>query len=218
MIIDIHIHERTYSHDSIISLEEIIERASEIGLDGVCITDHDNQNIMERANEYAKITGFLILVGAEILTYEGDLLVFGMKEIPGEMRHAQEIIDITKKDGGVAISAHPFRKNNRGLGDNIRNVNFLSGVECYNGSTKPVNNILASSLAAELNMPAFGSSDAHHKKAIGKYATAFPGLIRDIQDFIEAVKIGNTYPVIYNGSEYLKIYNCNQLHNDKDMQ
>ena len=73
MIIDTHIHESKFSLDSKVSLIEIMSRAKEIGLDGICITDHDNNDITEEARELSKKTGFLIIPGVEVLTYEGDM-------------------------------------------------------------------------------------------------------------------------------------------------
>lgn len=181
MIIDTHIHESKYSLDSEISLEEIVKRGKEIGLDGVCITDHESSDIMDEAHAYSKATGFLILVGAEILTYEGDILVFGLKDIPKNKMHAKDLLKIVYENNGVAISAHPYRNNNRGMGDYIREAKMLglSGVEAFNGSTEPHQNLLAYSLATELNLPCIGSSDAHVIEKVGKYTTVFPNGIRD---------------------------------------
>ena len=41
MIIDIHTHTYPTSDDSSLSPEQLIEEAKRIGLDGICITDHD---------------------------------------------------------------------------------------------------------------------------------------------------------------------------------
>ncbi len=205
MIIDTHMHEKTYSSDSFMSLAEIVERAKKIGLDGVCITDHESNSIRDQALAYSKETGFLILVGAEILTHEGDITVFGLDDLPTEKLHAQQLIDITLKAGGVAMSAHPFRQNNRGMGHDIRKVQGLSGIEAFNGSTPMHHNLHAYSLAAELNIPTFGASDAHVVEKIGKYATVFPGSIRDTQDFIEAVKQGGTCPAIYTDAGFQRL-------------
>lgn len=206
-------HEKTYSLDSELSLEDIVKRAREIGLDGVCITDHDSNDIMEKAYEYSKETGFLIVVGAEILTHEGDITVFGLDRLPTEKLHAQQLIDMTLKAGGVAMSAHPFRQNDRGMGHTIRNVKGISGIEAFNGNTSPHHNLYAYGLAAELKLPSFGASDAHTIDAIGKYATAFSGTIRDTRDFIEAVKAGNTCPAVYTKKGYEKIDIYDKLHN-----
>ena len=42
MFIDLHMHECTYSKDSHLKLEEIVELAKKRGLGAVCITDHDD--------------------------------------------------------------------------------------------------------------------------------------------------------------------------------
>lgn len=61
MLVDMHLHECTYSSDSKISLEEIVTTARGRGLDAVCITDHDSMGLREYATEYSHRTGFPIL-------------------------------------------------------------------------------------------------------------------------------------------------------------
>ncbi len=51
MIIDLQIHEKTHSSDSVAGLKEIMGRAEKIGLDAVCITDHDSMGLAEAAYE-----------------------------------------------------------------------------------------------------------------------------------------------------------------------
>ena len=63
MFIDLHIHEKTYSKDSFLSLEEIVELAKERGLDAICITDHDSMGLREYAKEFTERTGFPVFVG-----------------------------------------------------------------------------------------------------------------------------------------------------------
>lgn len=217
-LIDTHIHERTYSSDSNLALEDIVSKAIKMGLNGICITDHESNGLRDTAQAYSKKTGFLIIVGAEILTHEGDLTVFGVDHLPPEKMHAQEIIDLTLEAGGVAISAHPFRQNNRGMGNSIRQVKGLSGIEAFNGSTTPHNNLYAYGLSAELALPAFGASDAHKIEAVGKYATEFSGRIRDTADFIKAVKAGDTCPAVYTETGYETINIYHRLHKDETLQ
>jgi hypothetical protein len=202
MIIDTHMHEKTFSDDSFLSLEMIVSRAKKLGLNGVCITDHESNGLKEYAQQYSRETGFLIIVGAEILTHEGDITVFGLDQLPTEKLYAQQLIDMTLKAGGIAMSAHPFRQNNRGMGNHIRNVKGLSGIEAFNGSTPHHHNMSAYHLAKELKIPTFGASDAHILEKVGQYATIFPNGIRDTKDFIEAVKDGITTPAVYTEKGY----------------
>lgn len=197
MIIDTHVHESKYSADSSISLEEIIHCAKEIGLDGVCITDHDTNELRKERGVSFKQDEVLVIVGAEILTFQGDILVFGLEKLPNKMINASELLEMVKEVNGVAISAHPFRNNNRGLGQHIREVSHQSiGVEVLNGSTTSFGNLYAYALAMELNLGCFGASDAHVIQNLGKFATRFENTIRDEQDFIEAVKGRNFRPVV----------------------
>ena len=81
----------------------------------------------------AKINGVLVIVGSEILTHEGDILTFGLKDMPNKMVSAKELLTLVKKHGGAAVAAHPFRNNNRGMGENMRKVShLLTGIESFN--------------------------------------------------------------------------------------
>lgn len=204
MIIDTHIHENKYSSDSFIDLKKAIDVAKLIGLDGICITNHDNNDLRNELGDYAKINGVLVIVGAEVLTHQGDILVFGLKDIPKEKIHAEELLKLVKKHKGVAIAAHPFRNNNRGLENHLQEVaNLLDGVESFNGSTYSYDNLYAYAMATQLGLPSLGASDAHVIDKIGKYATKFYGTIRDDKDFIEAIKSKNFHPVMRRDGTFI---------------
>lgn len=203
MIIDTHVHENKYSFDSFIDFKESVELAKLIGLNGMCITNHDNNYMRNEIGDSAKINGVLVIVGSEILTHEGDILVFGLKDIPQEKLHAEELLNLVKKHNGAAIAAHPFRNNNRGIGENMRKVShLLTGIESFNGSTTPHHNLQSYALASELNIPSLGASDAHRLEKLGTYATRFYNTIRDHKDFIEALKHGNFHPVMKKNGKY----------------
>ena len=206
MIIDTHVHENKYSFDSFINFNESIELAKLIGLDGMCMTNHDNNDLRNDIGDSAKINGVLIIVGAEVLTHEGDILVFGVKDIPKHKMYAEELLTIVKKHNGAAIAAHPFRNNNRGIGNNMRRLShLLSGIESFNGSTYSYHNLQSYALSTELNIPSVGSSDAHVMENLGKYATRFYSSIRDHKDFIEAIKSGDFHPVMRKDGNFKNI-------------
>lgn len=203
MIIDTHIHEKRYSSDSFIDLKETIDTAKLLGLDGICITNHDNNSLKNEIGNYTKVNGVLVIVGAEVLTHQGDILVFGLEDIPKEKIHAIELLNLVKKHKGVAIAAHPFRNNNRGLGNHLHEVaHILDGVESFNGSTYSYHNLYAYATATELGLPSLGASDAHVIDKIGKYATKFYDTIRDDKDFIEAIKSKNFHPVMRKDGQF----------------
>ena len=53
MIIDTHLHERTFSGDSKMNLLEMVAEAKRKGLDGICITDHDKIGLTQYAAKVA---------------------------------------------------------------------------------------------------------------------------------------------------------------------
>jgi len=115
------------------------------------------------------------------------------------------LINSANEAGGIAVAAHPFRNNGRGIGEEIRNLTGLAGIEVFNGSTKPENNFKAYSLALELEIPCLGGSDTHVIDRVGKFVTSFPDWVRDTEDLIKAVKDGKVMPVRYNYEDRL---NC----------
>ena len=45
MFVDLHVHERAFSLDAKMTLEELVDRAREMGMGAVCVTDHDSLGI-----------------------------------------------------------------------------------------------------------------------------------------------------------------------------
>lgn len=210
MFIDTHLHESKYSLDSHVSLREIVGRAKEVGLDGICITDHESNEIAAEAKIIAEETDFPIFVGAEVLTYEGDMTVFGLDKLPDKMLRAQDLLDLVREQNGIAICAHPYRQNGRGMGDFMKNLVNPMGVEAFNGNTPLELNLKAYQVAQELGLPMLGGSDAHNKEQVGKFATLFPKETKTVRDLITAVKENRVYPAILESGKYRVIYRPNK--------
>ena len=202
MLVDMHLHECTYSTDSFINLKQIVEIAKFKGLDAVCITDHDSMGLKDYAAEYSREVGFPIFVGIEFFSLWGDITAWGIDSYPDHRISAQEFIDHVNKAGGFCVSCHPFRNNNRGLEDHLRDVKGLHGVEVLNGSTSLEANRTALRYCRELGLQAIGASDAHVEKQIGKYVTWLPEMVYNTQDFIAQLHNCKTRPAIWNGSSY----------------
>lgn len=101
MLVDMHLHECTYSSDSKINLEEIVAIARGRGLDAVCITDHDSMGLREYAAEYSDRIGFSIFVGIEFFSLQGDITAWGIEDYPGCRVDAQEFINHVNEARGV---------------------------------------------------------------------------------------------------------------------
>lgn len=202
MLVDMHLHEQTFSSDSFLSLEDIVKIAKHRGLDAVCITDHDSMGLREYAEEYSRKIQFPIFVGVEFFSLQGDITAFGIDTFPDHRVDAQEFIDHVNKNGGFCTACHPFRKNMRGLEDKLRIVKGLHGVEVLNGSTPMNLNQEALRYCRELNLKAIGASDAHVKENVAKYVTWLPEKVYNLKDFVSQLHQCETRPAIWNGSSY----------------
>ena len=107
-----------------------------------------------------------------------------------------------REKDGFCVSCHPFRNNNRGLREHLRDVRGLGGVEVLNGSTPLEDNQTALRLCRELGLKAIGASDAHVPQQVGKYVTWLPETVTTLPDFITALHTLETRPAIWTGSEY----------------
>lgn len=68
--VDLHIH--TTCSDGFYTPEEIVEKARELNLTGISITDHDNVDAIWRATEYAKKLGIEVIPGVELSSDFGE--------------------------------------------------------------------------------------------------------------------------------------------------
>lgn len=202
MLVDMHLHEKTYSLDSFQRLEDMVQTARKRGLDAICITDHDSMGLKEYAEEYSKQVDFPIFVGVEFFSLQGDIIAFGIDSIPSERISAQDFINYVAERGGVCFSCHPFRNNNRGLEEKLKGVKGLTGVEVLNGSTDYDANKKAFEYCNELGIMPIGASDAHDLDQLGKYATWFPNKVSTLSDFVAEIKKGISKAAIFDGNEY----------------
>lgn len=202
MLVDMHMHEKTHSADSFLSLEEMVATAQARGLDAICITDHDSMELRERAEAYARETGFPIFVGIEFFSLQGDITAWGIDSYPDHRVDAQEFIDHVNAQGGFCVSCHPFRNNNRGLEHRLREVRGLHGIEVLNGSTSLEANRQALRYCQELGLRPIGASDCHVPENIAKYVTWLPKKVTTLADFVAQLHAGPTLPARWNGHSY----------------
>ncbi|MFV0362281.1 MAG: PHP-associated domain-containing protein [Suipraeoptans sp.] len=202
MFIDMHMHEKTFSADSFLSLKEMVEIARVKGLGGICVTDHDDMGLKEYAAWYSKKEDFPIFVGIEYYSLQGDIVAFGINDYPKVRISAQEFVNMVKEQNGICFAAHPFRDNNRGLEDNLDTIQGLDGVEVLNGNTSLKACILADEYVKKYGYIPIGSSDCHIKEKVGVYATYFPREVKTLKELIEVFKEGDVKPAYYFEGKY----------------
>ena len=188
MLIDIHVHSEEFSLDSQLPLRKILSSALEMGLGGICITDHETQALYSEAESLSKESGLLVIVGKEYSCKEGHLLVFGALDYIKSQLSLKSALNEIQSQGGIAIAAHPFRWDSPMMGDAIKKcASQLDGVEAFNGGATAEENLLAYEFAIENGLPMLGGSDAHHETRIGRFVTNFSVPVQSETDFIRAI-------------------------------
>jgi predicted metal-dependent phosphoesterase TrpH len=199
---DLHIH-TIYSFDGTASVPAVLERARQVGLDVIAVTDHDEIDGALEAIDLSFEVGIEVIPGIEITTAEGDLLaLFVTQKIARDMSLVETVSKVGEL-GGICIAPHPmddgFKMHSLGSYPIMKalrdpdTAHVLVALETYNASilTKE-NNEYARKLAEHLGMTQTGSSDAHFLGAIGLGSTEFPGHTR--KDLLEALQNGSTVP------------------------
>jgi predicted metal-dependent phosphoesterase TrpH len=205
MIIDLHVHTAPASPCSSVSAGDLIEEAKRIGLDGICLTDHNYVWDRGEVEKLRENHDFLILIGNEITTDQGDVLVFGFEKDVQGIIELKELRKEVLAAGGFMILAHPFRGFlTFGIGQLGLTVEkamkrplfqSVDAVEVLNSKVTEKENSFAREVAESLNLHITGGSDAHSLSEVGIYATRFSSRIDNEKDLIRALKNGNYAPV-----------------------
>ncbi|KPJ69454.1 hypothetical protein AMJ44_03810 [candidate division WOR-1 bacterium DG_54_3] len=166
MEFDLHIHSK-YSYDSLLEPAKIVKAAKRKGLSGVAITDHNTIKGGMEALKYAD-DAFLVIVGEEVATDEGEIIGLFLKE-DIKSKSALAIIKEIKDQGGVAVLAHPYKRTSRINMGIIKEIDAIEGfnsrAEMLSSSNK---NRMALELAQKHNLPVIAGSDAHFLFEIGR--------------------------------------------------
>lgn len=204
MIIDLHIHTKPASACSSLDPIDLIREAKRIGLDGICLTDHDKvwdpQEVAKLRREYDCV----ILRGVEVTSMEGDILVFGLEEELKGIISPEKLRKIVDEVGGIMLVSHPFRGafiagkefSIPGLTLTVEDAckehvfQFVEGMEVLNGENSDVENTFALEVCQKLNLRGVGGSDAHVASAVGRYVTIFERDIHTEEDLIQELKAG----------------------------
>lgn len=200
MVLDLHMHTAPASPCSSISVEALIAEAKKIGLDGMVITDHNHIWSAEAVARLGREHDFLVLRGNEIITDQGDMLVYGFHEDIKEMIKLEDLSRRVRDAGGFIAAAHPFRgfliTGAERMGLDVehaaarRMFEQVDAVEVLNGKVTPGENDFAAKVAKAAGLPGTGGSDAHENGTVGCYATEFTVPVKSEADLVQALRSG----------------------------
>lgn len=203
-LIDLHTHSYPFSDDSFMGADELIDAAKTLGLDGVCLTEHDHFWPTDEIRKLSRKHNFLVLPGCEINTDDGHILVFGLERYIFGLHKPAFARHLAERRGGVIIAAHPYRRRfleeparkpearsemmQRATADGF--FRLCDAIEGINGRGNPWENQFSSDLGQRLGLRMTGGSDAHRMTQLGTAATQFQTKITDLVDLLRELRAG----------------------------
>ncbi|HVK08189.1 MAG TPA: PHP domain-containing protein [Gemmataceae bacterium] len=191
MKFDSHIHTSRYSPDSVIDPFDLVRRARAVGLDGIVITEHDRLWPEDELDELRRAApGLVVLGGVEVSGKGGDVLCYGVTDLTNLRRGTpwRELTREVRRQGGVAVAAHPYRWGQEFDELLAEQEPDLGGLEMMsNNMTPDLRAQAAAFLARRQGFATLGNSDAHELHVVGCCYTRFDANIRGMADFVAAV-------------------------------
>ncbi|MHB8958903.1 MAG: PHP domain-containing protein [Candidatus Limnocylindrales bacterium] len=188
--VDLHCH-TSASFDGVSDPAALVARAAERGLTHVAITDHDTLDGALRARDAAP-GGLEVLIGCEVNTREGDLVLVFLERPIGRGLSARDAIAAGREQGAVIGIPHPYDHSRRSLllqPANEELVRLVDWVEVRNGRvTRQAANERAAALATRLGMPGVGVSDAHALIEVGRTYTVMTGDLATPANLLAAMR------------------------------
>ena len=164
--VDLHLHSE-YSPDSSSSLESLVARCHELGLDRIALTDH---NTAEGALELARLAPELAIVAEEVRTSEGEVVGLFITETIAPRQSPEKTMDLIHEMGGLTYVVHPFDRNRASWSPHrlAELVEWVDVVEVYNPWAGSSANQAAAAFASEFGKPTAVGSDAHGLAELGR--------------------------------------------------
>jgi predicted metal-dependent phosphoesterase TrpH len=182
------------------------QRALELGLDGVHISEHFRVWTEYEAADLTRDSALLLYRGMEWNTELGHILVLGVPAYRPELRSVAELRRYVLDLGGLMIAAHPFRhafdaipaiwKAHKSADLSVEAAcghpafEYVDAIEVLNGASTDRENELAAAVAERLGLPGTGGSDAHYADDLGRAVTQLNAPVADEQALIAALRAG----------------------------
>ncbi len=189
--IDTHVHSTFSVRDSNASLPSIIRRCQKMGLDHLCITDH---NTTKGGMEMQRIAPFPVIVGEEVMSTHGEIIGLFMKaDVPRGLSPLETVKRIKGQDGLVFLP-HPFDVLRHGLARHgVETIEqllpYVDAMEAYNAACmRELYNRQAEEFVQKHKLLGVSASDAHFITELGYTYTELPEFEMTPQGLLTALK------------------------------
>ncbi len=174
-----------YSRCSNLDPCTILKIAKRKRLDGIAVTDHHEIKGALELKKLNKDRNFEVIVGEEISTNLGDVLVYYLSKKIDEIDF-NKVVDEARKQNALIAIPHPFRTTFIRNKDHKFRIplkeikNKIDAVECFNARMVfNSDNKKADMISRELSIAKTGGSDAHFFFEVGAGYTVFDGDLRN---------------------------------------
>ena len=186
--IDLHMHTRV-SPDSRTDPKALIERAREVGLNRIAVTDH---NAIEGALEAHRLAPDLVIVGQEIDTEPGGELIayFVQEVVPPHLPIAEAIRRLREQGAEISVSHPVDTLRNSALGEKLtlEVIDQVDALEVFNARClRGADNVRAAELAAHYGKAITAGSDAHTLGELGRGYLTLPPFKDTPQAFLASL-------------------------------
>jgi len=177
---DLHMH-TCHSVDSLARVGDVLAASVKKGLGAIAITDHNEIDGASEAEALARKLklSLQVIVGEEVGTDKGDLLVYFLKKriAPGPLAR---VLREVKQQGAVCCAAHPYDFARHGISlEKLppSELAAIDAIEAFNARvTLPFQNESALLFSKKEKKPVLAGSDAHHPSEIGGAYAVFEGI------------------------------------------
>ena len=112
--------------DSVTEPEEVVMKGREVGLNVLCITDHNAVLGAHKARDHArKVGGIEVVIGEEVSTADGEVIALFIEERIPEGLSIEETIKKVREQGGITIAPHPYSLHCPCLKDRIFDLTWM---------------------------------------------------------------------------------------------
>lgn len=189
--VDLHIHS-TYSEDSQLTIDEIVRFYFKNGFKAIAITDHETFQGALNARKLVKNLGIdlTVILGMEIETDKGELIILTDHEIVEIPRIAEKLIKKLKESNGLTYAPHPFDPGRKSLGENLYDLKEIDAIEVINANSSKKYNSLAYDAMKLLGKPGLANSDAHTIEGMGRAYTIIEVRENNVKDILDSIRKG----------------------------